>query len=89
MDRKLIAICLLTISAIGLCLANFGTRQAQASEAVNSRDYQVVTSRIQEGGEGLYILDNRTGQIAIFTYDVQSRSLKPRVMRKVAEAFAH
>ncbi|MDP9172964.1 MAG: hypothetical protein M3O30_03755 [Planctomycetota bacterium] len=87
MDRKLIAIVMLTLSALSLMVADFATPKARADEAVNSRDYQVVSARIQEGGEGLYILDNRTGQIAIFTYDVKSRTLRPRVIRPLSEVF--
>jgi hypothetical protein len=87
MDRKLIAICILTISAIGLMIANFVTPAAKADTAVNSRDYQLVTARMQSGGEGLYVLDNRTGLIAVFTYDNNSRTMTPRALRAVSDAF--
>jgi hypothetical protein len=48
----------------------------------------VVTAKIQTGGDGLYIMDNRTGQIAIFTYDAGSRTVRARAVRNVADAFA-
>jgi hypothetical protein len=86
-DSKIIAICFLAISAVALSIADFATPTARADTAVNSRDYQIVTGRIVTGGEGLYILDNRTGQIAVFTYDPSTRTLKPRVVRHVEEAF--
>jgi hypothetical protein len=87
MDRKLIAICILTLSAVALMIANFAV-PAHASTAVNSRDYQIATALMTDGTEGLYVLDNRTGLIAIFTYDQNSRTLRPRAVRPVADAFA-
>lgn len=87
MDRKLIAICILTISAVALMIANFVATPLRASAAVNSHDYQLVTALLQSGGEGLYVLDNRTGRMAVFTYDTGTRSLRPRAVRPIAEAF--
>jgi hypothetical protein len=87
MDRKLAMICILTVTAIGLMIANFVTPTQAQGVAVNSRDYQAVTSRIEGGGEGLYILDNRTGLMAVFTYDPNTRSMLPRAVRPVTDAF--
>jgi hypothetical protein len=88
MDRKLIAICILTVSAVALMIANFvSPNPAKADTAVNSHDYQAVTARIQGGGEGLYIVDNRTGFIAIMTYDPNTRTVIPRAARPVVDAF--
>ncbi len=87
MDRKLIAICVLTVLAVALMIAIFVAPAAKADVAVNSHDYQAVTARVQGGGEGLYILDNRTGLIVILTYDPNTRSLIPRAARPVMDAF--
>jgi hypothetical protein len=86
MDRKLIAICVLTLSAIGLLIANFAM-PARGATAVISRDYQIATALMQSGQEGLYVLDNRTGLIAIFVYDNNTRTLRPRAVRAVSDAF--
>lgn len=88
MDRKLIAICVLTVSAVALMLANFLTPPAAVADtAVNSRDYQAVTATLSGGGDGLYIVDNKTGFIAILTYDPNTRSVIPRAARPVTDAF--
>jgi hypothetical protein len=87
MDRKLIAICVLTVSAVALMLANFAAPPAKADTAVNSHDYQAVTARLAGGGEGLYLVDNRTGLMAIMTYDPNSRTVVPRAARPVSDAF--
>ena len=39
------------------------------------------------GGDGLYIMDMRTGQVAVFTYDPASRGVRARKVRNVADAF--
>lgn len=87
MDRKLISICILTLSAVALMIANFATEPAKAEVAVNSRDYQMCTALMQNGSQGLYVLDNRTGLLAIFSYDNNSRTVRPRAVRAVADAF--
>ena len=89
MKKESFAIGILSLTAVALFVANyFATpRSAIAAEAVNGRDYQVVTARIQTGGEGLYILDNKTGIITILTYDPVTRRMIPRASRPIADAF--
>ncbi|HRK30015.1 MAG TPA: hypothetical protein PLD59_02975 [Tepidisphaeraceae bacterium] len=88
MDRKTFAIGVLAIIAVILSAANLmPVQQTFAAATIKDRDYQVVTSRTQQGGDGLYILDNRTGQVAVFTWDVAARAVKLRDVRMVTEAF--
>ncbi len=77
-----------TTAAIMLAVHAFMPTTVHATEAVKDRDYQVVSARVTSGGDGLYILDNRTGQLAVFTYDAASRGLRARQVRPVADAFA-
>lgn len=88
MNRQNFGIGILALSAALLVAAHwFVPAPATAQVAVKDRDYQVVTARITSGGDGLYILDNRTGQMAIFSYDPSSRSMRARAVRNVADAF--
>lgn len=88
MDRKIFTIGLLSISATILLIANLiPPTPAIAAETIKDRDYQVATARVQQGGEGLYILDNRTGQVAVFTWDTAARSVRLRAVRPVTDAF--
>ena len=88
MNRKNFGIGFLSLTAILLIAAHwFVPAPAGAQVAIKERDYQVVTARIQTGGDGLYILDNRTGQMAVFTYDPASRAVRARTVRLVADAF--
>jgi hypothetical protein len=87
MDRKLLAICFLTISAMGLMIADFVSPTARAAAVVVDRDYQVVTARIASGDDAVYILDNRTAKLVVLSYDPTSRSLLPRAMQPVSDAF--
>ena len=88
MKRQNIAIFILSLTAALLLAAHVMVQPAEAQAVIKDRDYQVVTAKIQTGGDGLYILDNRTGQMAVFTYDAASRGLRARTVRNVTDAFA-
>jgi hypothetical protein len=88
MKRQNIAIAFLAITAGMLGAAHVLVQPAGAGTVIKDRDYQVVTAKVVSGGDGLYILDNRTGQIAVFTYDPASRGVRARQVRNVADAFA-
>ena len=89
MDRKSFTIGVMTITATILLVANLVPlpRPAIASETIKDRDYSVVTARIPTGGDGLYILDNRAGKIAIFQWDNAQRRIRPQGVIAASEAF--
>jgi hypothetical protein len=90
MDKKTYAIGILSLSALIMVVANLLSTPSRAlgDGVVNSgRDYQVITARVASGGDALYIVDNRTGMIGVFTYDTQTRRMVPRVVSTVAAAF--
>ena len=55
---------------------------AEAAFAVKDRDYQVIVAQGQ-GSDAIYVVDNRTGVMAVFTYDNRGRVLRPRQVRPV------
>ena len=88
MDKKTYPIGILSITALILSIANLmPIRTVQAAEAIKERDFTVVTSRISQGGEALYICDNRTGQMAVFTWEAGKRQILLRDLRQVNELF--
>ncbi|MEA2708879.1 MAG: hypothetical protein QOF78_1480 [Phycisphaerales bacterium] len=87
MKRNKIAIAVLSLTAALLVTAHVLVQPADAQAVIKERDYQVVTAKIQTGGDGLYIMDSRTGQVAVFTYDPASRGVRARTVRNVADAF--
>ena len=89
MDKKSLTIGTLSITALILVIANVLplTPPAFAEETIKDRDYQIVTARVQQGGEGLYILDVRSGQVAVFTWDAGTQRLQPRAVRPMADFF--
>lgn len=88
MDSKTFSIGILSLTALVLIVANILVpHRASAEVVVNGQGYTVVTARVQQGGDGVYILDNRTGRFAVFTYDNGSRRLEPRTVRPLADAF--
>jgi hypothetical protein len=91
MDKKTYTIGILSLTAVVLLVANFlAPPRAEATQGfVNpGRDYQVVTAPEQSGGDALYVLNNRTGMLAVFTYDAATRRMVPRVVTPVANAVA-
>lgn len=88
MDKTKLGITALAVSAAILLGLNLTTPSpTQAAAIAASRDYQAATSKAQNGGEALYILDNRTGQIAVFLYDTRDKNLRARDVRLVRELF--
>ena len=89
MDKKTIGIVLLSVTAsVMLALNLAGERTAAASVVVSGRDYKAVTTRSQKGGDSLYILDSKTGEMAVFVYDTGSKSVRVRDVRLVRDAFS-
>jgi hypothetical protein len=87
MKRQNMGIVMLSITAALLLAANVLVQPAGAQAVIKDREYQVVTAKIATGGDGLYIMDIRTGQVAVFTYDPASRGVRARTVRNVADAF--
>ena len=46
---------------------------AAAAEAVDSRDYQAVTALQEDGSDALYVLDKRSGLMALLVWDPSTR----------------
>jgi hypothetical protein len=68
MDHKTYGIGILTLTAIALLIANlFAPRPVIGTEAVSNDDMKCVTAKSAQGGDALYILDNNTGKLAVFT----------------------
>lgn len=89
MDKKTLGIVALSVTATLLVFANLVEPTPTMAEAVvNGRDYQAVTTKAQAGGDALYILDNKTGQLAVFMYDPRDKMVRVRDVRYVRDAFA-
>ena len=88
-DNKTFAIGILSLTAAAMLLVNLNApRQAEAAQVVKGRDYQVLTARTAQGDDGLYVVENRTGNMAVFMYDVKGRRIEPRAVKTVMEAFS-
>jgi hypothetical protein len=88
MKNQNIAIGILSLTALLMLVAHvFVPQSASAQVAVKDREYQIITAKISSGGDGLYIHDVRTGQVAVFTYDAASRGVVARTVKNVSEAF--
>jgi hypothetical protein len=88
MDKKNFTISLLSLTAVALFMANyFAAQPAQALQTIKDRDYSMVTAATQAGGDSLYVLDNRSGRVAVFAYDPAAKTLVPRVAGDLSVGF--
>ena len=88
MDKKSFTIGVLSLTAVLLFVANLiMPPRASANFVVKDRDYQAVTAQIIPGDEALYVLDNRSGQMACFSYNPAQRALTLRDLKPVMNAF--
>lgn len=90
MDKKSLAVIVLSLSAATLFLGNLlmPARSADAQVVVKDRDYQVMTAYWQANDQALIVVDNRSGQMAAFVYDQGARGVVLRAVRPVMDAFA-
>jgi len=89
MNKNSLTISLLSLTAVALFVANlYMPPRASANFSVKDRDYQAVTAQLMANDEGLYVLDNRSGLMALFSYDPTRKSLVIRDMKPIMNAFA-
>jgi hypothetical protein len=89
MDKKTFAIGTLSITALLLFLINLVPMPAPArADVIKDRDYQAVTAPIKQGGDGLFVIDNRTGKIGVFAYDNSRKGIVSLDIQDVTTAFA-
>jgi len=87
-DKKTFAIGVLSLTAAVLLIGNyFAPQPAMATTSVKDRDFSMVTAATQTGGDSLYVLDNRSGRVAVYAYDPSSRVLRPRGIGEMANLF--
>lgn len=88
MNKQWMSIAFLSVTALVLLALNFSAQQpVSAATTVRDRDYQLVTSRVQAGGEALYVYDIRSGNVVVYTFDPGRRTIVPRASLPMAAAF--
>jgi hypothetical protein len=90
MDKTTYTIGVLAIIAALLILANVIVQppQAQAAEVASMRDWSMITARFQQGGEILYVVDNRSGLMAVFQWDNVRKGMVLKDAGHISDAFA-
>jgi hypothetical protein len=89
MDKKTYTVGILSLTAVILFVANLLVpSRVQADFAVKDRNYQAVTAHQQAGDDALYVLDNQTGLMAVFSYDPGRKALVVRAISPIQNAFA-
>ncbi len=85
MDKKTYTIGILSVVAALLLVANLmptSEPAANAAFSIKDRNYQLVTTRATKGGELLYVVDNVTGQVAVFIWE--NNRVKPLLVKNLA-----
>jgi hypothetical protein len=88
-DKKNLSIIALCITAALLLLGNFFAPTVRGDVVIKDRDYQLITGHGSSGGDDLYILDNRTGLMAVFVFDPNRHSIFPRAFTSVVDLFGN
>jgi hypothetical protein len=90
MDKKTFAIGVLSLTAVILFVANLiaPLPQASANFVVKDRDYTAVTAVLTPNDEGIYITDNRSGKMVLFSFNPNTKSLQIRDIKDIMDAFA-
>lgn len=87
--RQRITVAILSLSAAALLVANLKLdKPAMAQQAIIGRDYSLVTAPVVRGDDGLYVLDNRTGMVALFLWDARTRGIIVGDVRSLDELMA-
>jgi hypothetical protein len=87
MSQKTFVIGILTVTALILGVANLlPVPRAEAAFSIKDNRYQLVTTKSARGGEVLYVIDNLTGQAAVFGWD--NSSMVPIAVEPLTNLFA-
>jgi hypothetical protein len=89
-NPKNLSIAVLSITALILFVAQFIPLQPEAAASqttIKDRAYALVTTPSQRGGDIIYLVDNRTGQLAVFAWDANRKAFMPRTVGTMADVF--
>lgn len=79
----------LSLSAVILLAANILAPQGVTASTViyDKETYQMQTGHVANGGEAVYITDNRTGIMGVFVYDPNRKTVVAVATKPVMNAF--
>jgi hypothetical protein len=90
MDKKTFWIGILSLTATLLLMGNYfaSPQPAMATMSIKDRDFSMCTAHSQTGGDALFVLDNRSGKVAVYAYDPSGRTIRTRGAGDMAKLFA-
>ena len=87
-DKKTFWIGILTLTAAVLVVGNLmNPTPAVGENVIKDRDYQLATAVNSAGGDTLYVTDNRTGMVAVLTFDSGTRGVAVKAVKPISDAF--
>jgi hypothetical protein len=88
MKNQNLSIGFLCVTALILFIANFLPVQPLAqAEALKDRDYSLIAAKSARGGDTIYVVDNRTGMVAILSWNASTRNFELVGSAPLANAF--
>jgi hypothetical protein len=79
MDKKTFWIGILSLTATLLLMGNyFAPQPALGTMSIRDRDFSLCTAHTQTGGDSLFVLDNRSGKVAVYFYDPSKHAVVNR-----------
>jgi hypothetical protein len=89
MNSKNLSIAVLSITAVVLFVAQFiPVQPAMAAQTtIKDRQYALVTTTSQRGGDIIYLVDNRSGQLAVFAWDANNKAFVPKRLHSMSDVF--
>ena len=89
MNSKNLSIAVLSITAVMLFIAQFLPVQTAnaAQTTIKDRQFALVTTTSQRGGDIIYLVDNRNGMLAVFAWDANRKGFVPKTVGSLADVF--
>jgi hypothetical protein len=61
----------------GMLVVQLDTPQAKAEMVISEESFAMMTATTRPQGEGLFVLDNNTGRLLIYRYNVAQDAVQP------------
>jgi hypothetical protein len=68
-----------------LVAGHLGLPQAQAGVSERADKYQLIAAEIVGSGDGVYVIDNSNGIIALFAWNTAQKRIEPKNIRFLSD----
>lgn len=87
MRNRMMGVAAMAVLAVVLVIGHAVPSGAEAVVADRTGNYQMATAEDIRGGDSLYVVDNRSGVIAVLRWNPKSRQMEVQAVRPLQAAF--